>query len=95
MLMTREAKIDIIIVNLFQKMLWISDNNILLQIHNSLKLKNIETKERILGDLYEQSIKQRNIFWQMENEIELAKNKISEWYEIYFENNEMNNLLTL
>lgn len=90
--MTREDKIDIVIVNLFRNILWISDKKILLQIHNSLKSKNIVTKERILNDIYNNSNKHKKILKDIDFQINIATNKLSEVNDSFAEKKEIINL---
>lgn len=90
--MTREDKMDIVIVNLFRNILWISDKKILLQIHNSLKSKNIVTKERILNDIYDNSNKHKKILKDIDFQINIATNKLSEVNDSFAEKKEIINL---
>lgn len=86
--MTSAEKIDKIIVNLFSKILWIEDADVLEDIEKSLKQKDLFTKERILTDLYDKSNVQKESLSDMELEIIMEKHNISEWYNDYFENKE-------
>ena len=79
--MNREEKIEIIIVNLFRKILSVNDNNILIKIFNNLKEKNLDEKEIILREL----LKKENFLNNFENNINLffkkAKNNLLELSE--------------
>lgn len=91
--MNNEWKIEIIIVDLFRRNLWIVDKNILYKLYLSVKSKDLSTKEMILKNLIESDQKLKKIYSNMFLELNIAKNKISEVDEDYIDKTDINNLI--